>query len=66
VVNFKFITTVTYKEISDLNIVFEWISSGGKKFIDLGAVDQFPLVASGVELGSQDTADNGNFLSHPQ
>ena len=42
IVNFKFVTEVTYyNEISDVSIVFEWTQDGKKATVDFGAVADF-------------------------
>ena len=49
--NFKFYATVTYKEISDVNIVFEWLNNGAKKTMDFGPVENFNLISE-AEAGT--------------
>lgn len=43
-VDFKISMSVSYKEISDTNIVFQWFSGENLKDVDLGPIDAFPSI----------------------
>ena len=46
VVDFKIGVSLSYVNIADTNIVFQWFSGDKLKYVDLGSVDAFPILAT--------------------